>query len=123
MHWLLNVVCDLEDNPAAVLIRGMEPIAGLDKMRSLRPQPISQNRQSISCGWTDGPAKLCQALAVSGEMNGVDLCDSESGLWITDAGRQVMDKEVIHTPRIGLNSVPEPWRSIPWRFLFIKAAP
>lgn len=115
MHWLLNVVCDMEGQPAAVLIRGMEPIHGLDLMRKLRPQTTTRIR-SISYGWTDGPAKLCQAMAVNGELNGVDLCDQASGLWLADIGRQVMDSEVIRTPRIGLNSVPEPWRSIPWRF-------
>lgn len=110
MHWLLNVVTDKVDTPAAVLIRAMRPLKGLDGMAQNRPYRARQR------GWTDGPAKLTQALAVTGTLNAVDLCTSDSPLWI-ESGHPVPDDQVAKTARIGLNSVPEPWRSIPWRFV------
>lgn len=110
MHWLLNVVTDKVDTPAAVLIRAMRPLKGLDGMDQNRPYRARQR------GWTDGPAKLTQALAVTGTLNAVDLCTSDSPLWI-ESGHPVPDDQVAKTARIGLNSVPEPWRSIPWRFV------
>jgi len=116
MHWLFNVVCDEVNQPAAVLIRAIEPVAGLNLIRKFRPQPQFKRQELVSHGWTDGPAKLCQALSINGEMNGIDLCDPSSDLWIADAGREVHDSEIIRTGRIGLNRVPEPWRSIPWRY-------
>jgi DNA-3-methyladenine glycosylase len=52
---------------------------------------------------------------VDATLNGADLCDPGSGLWI-EAGDPVDEAEVIIGPRIGLYTVPEPWKSIPWRF-------
>jgi DNA-3-methyladenine glycosylase len=105
MHWLLNVVTEAEGFPAAVLIRAIQPKEGL--------QVIRQRRGGRD---TRGPAKLTRALGVDGSLNGVDLCARESGLWL-EAGRQVPDSSVTIGPRVGLNTVPEPWKSIPWRFL------
>ena len=47
--------------------------------------------------------------------NGVDLCDPASGLWI-EAGEPVPEDAVRTGPRVGLYTVPEPWKSMPWRF-------
>ena len=89
MHWMLNAVTGPEGSPAAVLIRGIEPVIGLDVMRSLRPQPKSSQPGALHKGWTDGPAKLCQALALNGTLNGINLCDGKTDLWIADAGIEV----------------------------------
>jgi len=110
MHWLFNVVTDRVDTPSAVLIRKIQPIEGLDIMAENRPYKAGKS------GWTDGPAKLTQALAVDEQFNGADLCNPESQLWIEN-GEPIPDHQVERTPRIGLNSVPEPWKSIPWRFV------
>ncbi len=110
MHWLLNAVADHEGTPAAVLIRAIQPIAGTDLMTINRPH------LALKRGWTDGPAKLTQALGITGDFNGVDLCDPSSGLWIEN-GQAVQDGDVEQTSRVGLNAVPEPWKSIPWRFV------
>lgn len=117
MHWLLNTVTGAAGSPAAVLIRAVEPLAGLDKMRMLRPQLRSSREGCLSQGWTDGPAKCCQAFSVDGRLNGVSLSDATAGLWIANAGFVVQADSIEHTPRIGLNSVPEPWRSINWRYV------
>ncbi|MDY6866426.1 MAG: DNA-3-methyladenine glycosylase [Chloroflexota bacterium] len=113
MHWLLNAVTDSEGTPAAVLIRAIHPVQGQNLMAENRPYNAGKS------GWTDGPAKLTQALAVDGDLNTVDLCSRANGLWIEN-GTSVPDDQVERKPRVGLNSVPEPWRSIPWRFLVEK---
>lgn len=108
MHWMLNFVTEAEGFPAAVLIRGLQPLEGLDVIgarRKGRPQPE----------WADGPAKLCQALGIDGSLNGVDLCAAEAMLFV-EQGAVIPDDCVTIGPRVGLNSVPEPWRSMPWRF-------
>ena len=109
MHWMLNAVTEAEGFPAAVLIRAIQPLEGLEKIAARR------GNQPRSC-WTDGPAKLTQALAINKSFNGVDLCSRENGLWI-EAGKTIPDENVTIGTRVGLYSVPEPWKSIPWRFL------
>jgi DNA-3-methyladenine glycosylase len=78
---------------------------------------MAENRPYLAHkrGWTNGPAKLTQALAVDGTFNTTDLCSQESLLWIED-GQAIPDETIQRSGRIGLNAVPEPWRSIPWRF-------
>ena len=110
MHWMLNVVTDAVDTPAAVLIRAILPDEGQGLMTHNRPYNAGKK------GWTDGPAKLTQAFAITGELNGIDLCSKDDGLWI-ETGVPVSEAVVERTGRIGLNSVPEPWKSIPWRFV------
>jgi DNA-3-methyladenine glycosylase len=118
MHWMLNAVTCPIGSPAAVLIRGIEPVYGLDIMHSLRQQPPTSKPGSLNKGWTDGPAKLCQALSLDGKLNGINLCDGNSDIWISNTGFDVPENEISRTPRIGMNNVPEPWKSIPWRFLW-----
>jgi len=103
-HWMLNVVTEPEDCPAAVLIRAFRPVEGREIISSRR-------------GGKDtlGPAKLTQALGIDGKLNGIDLCDPACELRI-EWGHPVAEKDVITGPRVGLYTVPEPWKSIPWRF-------
>jgi DNA-3-methyladenine glycosylase len=111
MHWLLNFVTEVEGFPAAVLLRGIAPTEGLDIIAvRRRGRPRYQ--------WTDGPAKLCQALGIDGQLNGIDLCSPDSVLFIEE-DQQIPDSSVTIHPRVGLNNVPEPWKSIPWRFKLI----
>jgi DNA-3-methyladenine glycosylase len=104
MHWMLNSVTERQGFPAAVLIRAIEPIENIDIIASRRHG-----------GNTFGPAKLTQALCIDGSLNGVDLYSRKAGLWI-EIGVSIPDIEVITGPRVGLENVPEPWRSKPWRF-------
>jgi DNA-3-methyladenine glycosylase len=105
MHWMLNAVTEHEGFPSAVLIRAMEVVEGANI--------ISTRRQG---GDTHGPAKLTQALGIDEALNGADLCDPASGLWI-EAGDPVISSDIITSPRVGLYTVPEPWKSVPWHFL------
>jgi DNA-3-methyladenine glycosylase len=112
MHWLLNFVTEAEGYPAAVLLRGIQPTQGLGiiaERRKGRPR----------AHWTDGPAKLCQALGIDGNFNGIDICTPETDLFI-EAGKKIPDSGVTTGPRVGLNTVPEPWKSIPWRFRIVE---
>ena len=104
-HWMLNAVTEREGFPAAVLIRAIQPIEGVEVM--------SERRNGRD---TFGPGKLCQAMGIDKGENGVDLTETTSGLWI-EAGVQVPNKAVTKGPRVGLNNTPEPWLSKPWRFL------
>jgi DNA-3-methyladenine glycosylase len=104
-HWMLNVVCEKENTPGAVLIRAIQPAEGVDVMLEHR-----------SGRDTFGPGKLAQALGITGEQNGIDLTKRNASLWI-EQGVPVPDKLVTKGPRVGLYSVPEPWKSKPWRFL------
>jgi DNA-3-methyladenine glycosylase len=114
MHWMLNAVTEKEGYPAAVLIRAIQPVDGIDviaKRRGKQPRPR----------WTDGPAKVTQALGIEKVLNGVDLCDTNGGLWI-EPGISIPDTSVTIGPRVGLYTVPDPWKSKPWRFLVVKSA-
>lgn len=104
MHWMLNAVTEQTNFPAAVLIRAIDPVEGADTISIRR-----QGRDTL------GPAKLTQALGIDGALNGVDLCHPDSDLWI-EAGTPVSDEDILTGPRVGLFTVPEPWKSIPWRF-------
>ncbi len=108
MHWLLNAVTQAEGFPAAVLLRAILPQEGLEVIAARRagvPQPR----------WTDGPGKLCRALALDGKLNGLSLFDAGNELFIEE-GPGVPDTQVVTGPRVGIESTPEPWRSLPWRF-------
>jgi len=109
MHWLLNVVTEVEGSPAAVLIRSIVPLEGQKLMEKNRPY------HAFKRDWLNGPAKICQALALDGTFNGVDLCDHNGQVFIESRKNKTL-KDITSSPRIGLNTVPEPWKSIPWRF-------
>jgi len=113
MHWMLNFVTEPEGYPAAVLIRAIMPVEGV--------LLIERRRNSIPpAHWTDGPAKLCQALRIDGEQHGTDLCAPEAEI-LVEAGVDVPDSQVAISPRVGLNAVAEPWKSMPWRFRLVDS--
>ena len=104
-HWMLNAVTEREGFPAAVLIRAIQPIEGIEIMSARR-----SDRDTF------GPGKLTQAMGITKRENGVDLTESTQGLWI-ESGVRVPNSLVTKGPRVGLNNTPEPWLSKPWRFL------
>ena len=104
-HWMLNAVTEREGFPAAVLIRAIQPIEGVEIMSARR-----NGRDTF------GPGKLTQAMGITKSENGVDLTKTTHGLWI-EAGLKVPNSLVTKGPRVGLNNTPEPWLSKPWRFL------
>jgi len=101
MHWCFNAVTELEGRPGAVLVRGLEPLAGFDGPVRL-----------------DGPARLCRALHITGAENGADLVTS--ALRILDAPA-VPGREVERGPRIGVDYAKE-WADRPLRF-WVRGSP
>ena len=110
-HWMLNAVTEEEGFPAAVLIRAIEPVEGVDTINMRR-----NGRDTL------GPGKLTQALGIDGSLNQADLSGRKAGLWI-EKGIPVGDGMVITGPRVGLYTVPEPWKSMPWRIRIILNRP
>jgi DNA-3-methyladenine glycosylase len=102
---MLNVVTEREGYPAAVLIRAIQPLEGVAVMSRRR-----NGRDTL------GPGKLTQAMGITRSENNVDLTEPTSRLRIA-RGVSVKSSHVGRGPRVGLHSVPEPWRSKPWRFL------
>lgn len=108
MHWCLNFVTEPGGFPAAVLIRSILPSEGVESIALRRAgRPPSE--------WTNGPGKVCQAFGLNRAQNGANLCSPDSVLFV-ESGFPVPEASVTVGPRVGLNSVPEPWKSQPWRF-------
>lgn len=104
MHWCCNPVCGEPGEGVAVLLRALEPLDRLDLMRAARP---GARRDRDLCS---GPARLCQALGITGASDGADLVTGEGGLWIVDDGIPPPAAPVVR-PRIGISrAVGEPWR-------------
>jgi DNA-3-methyladenine glycosylase len=74
-HYCFNAVCQPAGCAEAVLVRAIEPTIGTDLMRQRRP--VRSERDL-----TNGPGKLCEALRIRGELDGADLCDNRSALFI-----------------------------------------
>jgi len=139
MHWCLNVVTEAAGRPAAVLLRALAPAEGIATMRRRRRTARGRKGKGLSGrkagqsgarpkaalsgaegskGLADGPAKLCQALGIDGRLDGHDLCRAGARLFIEDAP-SVPRRVVARGPRVGLDGVPDPWKSKPWRFRVI----
>lgn len=86
MYWMLNIVTGSENNPQAVLIRGVEGFIG--------------------------PGKLTRHLHIDGSFYGENVCSSER-IWISDNGFKYPLKV---SPRIGIDYAGEPWTKMPWRY-------
>ena len=104
IHHCLNIVTGPEGEGQAVLIRALEPLEGLDIMRARRGDVSDRNL-------TNGPGKLCQALAIDRRLDGHDLCLGER-LWLEQGPPP---SEAICTgPRIGVRgddlALQRPWR-------------
>jgi DNA-3-methyladenine glycosylase len=99
IHWCLNFVCEATGSASAVLIRAIEPVAGLAVMR--RRRGISDVRLLCS-----GPGRLCEALGVTDKHNGFAL-DAPPFALFARTGKV----EVVSGPRIGITkAIERPWR-------------
>ncbi len=104
-HHMLNIVTEAVDFPAAVLIRAVEPLEGIDLMQSRRGTKDHANLAS-------GPGKLCKAFAIDRTLNGDDLCGKV--VYLEDRGDLV--PKFSKTPRIGVEYAGQ-WKHKPWRFV------
>lgn len=110
IHHLFNVVTAPEGIPHAVLIRGIEPLEGVDLMLRRR------NLQKLKSGFTYGPGTASQALGIH---TGWDRCSLSQGpVCLLDDGFVYPDEDIESAPRIGIDYAEE-HALLPWRF-FIK---
>ena len=135
MHDCLNVVTEPIGAPAALLIRAVEPIEGVQAMRLDRVLRAGRGRR----GWTaehaartaarlaripddrlaDGPALVTAAFGIDTAWTGMDLCDARAPLRIE--ARPVEEQLAIETsPRIGIGYAGRPWTERPWRFTIAR---
>ncbi len=107
MHYCVNVVTSPKDFGAAVLIRAVEPVEGIEYMRQRRGKAVHHNNL------TNGPAKLCEALGIDKRMLGESLISSKS-IWL-ESSIKVNTADIGSSRRVGISKSPE----LPWRF-FLK---
>ena len=114
MHHCINVVAGETGDPVAVLIRALEPDAGIDTMFERRRRA---RRATDLCS---GPAKLCQALGIDLRLDGEDLTSSDL-LCVESSSRRPPPTTIVATPRVGI-AYAEEWQNEPLRF-FVAGNP
>lgn len=119
MHCCLNFVTEPEGEPSAVLLRGIEPVAGIDTMTRLRfgeKTLTAYMRKNFS----NGPGKVCKALGLTRMQNRLDLtgkelflCDSPADIGLSCP--EIPAEKLCIGPRIGVDYAEEA-KDFPWRF-------
>ena len=100
VHWCLNLVCEEKGVAAAVLLRGLEPTHGVEEMRARR----DLDEPRLLCS---GPGRLCQALAVTEEHDGLPL-----DLPPFELRAREEEPELVTGPRVGITQAAD----LPWRY-------
>jgi len=134
MYDCLNVVTGPAGSPAAVLIRAVEPVHGLVAIRGAR-RDRALRRAGLSAGdpgseaiesrieaipaarLASGPGLVAAAFGIRRIDTGMDLLDPRSPIRLEPASPADEAPEIQATPRIGIAYAPEPWKSLPWRFI------
>lgn len=128
MYSCLNFVTEPAGEPAAVLIRACEPVAGIDTIRRLR---FGEKADRLSAyqqrNFMNGPGKLCKGLSLTRDQNRMDLTGDE--LFVCDSPEDVglpcppvpSGEILLAGPRIGVDYAEEA-KDFPWRFRLIKGA-
>jgi DNA-3-methyladenine glycosylase len=101
IHWCLNLVCGGEGEAEAALVRALEPLEGLDAMR--RRRGLEDARLLCS-----GPGRLCQALGITGEHDGLALDEPPFAL----GARPDEELAIARGPRVGITRAAD----LPWRY-------
>ena len=113
IHSLLNAVAEPEGSPAAVLIRALEPIRGIDEMRKRRGRSARARASAARLRVEElcsGPGKLTEALGVGLALNGADLL--EPPFEISPRAQGWNHTEIVTSTRIGITKAAE----LPWRY-------
>ena len=105
MYYQFNVVNGAEDVPHAILVRALEPVEGIEIMRTRRHGHLDRNL-------TNGPGKLCIAMGIDRQLNAADLLGDK--VWLEDF-ETVSPRRIARGPRIGIDYAQE-WIDKPWRF-------
>lgn len=114
VHHCLNVVTEREGFPAAILIRALEPLEGLEMIQQRR------GLQGPPTALTCGPGRLCAALNIDRSLNACDLCVPDALLWIEETP-PLPEIQVACSPRIGVNG-DQAALEARWRFYIKNSA-
>jgi DNA-3-methyladenine glycosylase len=98
-----------------ILIRGIEPLHGIEEMRLRRNNP--ENDKLLG----NGPGKLCVSLNITKSLYGIDLTDKRSELFIIDDEFSLPDEYIVQAPRVGIDYAEE-FKDVPSRS-YIKGNP
>jgi DNA-3-methyladenine glycosylase len=131
MHDCLNIVTEPAGRPAALLVRAVEPLRGLDVMRAARAgrardrrrspadpgaHPVTTSRASIpDVRLGSGPGLVCAILDLDRSLTGADLLDPTGSVRLEPRPAGEQAPSVIASPRVGIGYASEPWASLPWR--------
>jgi DNA-3-methyladenine glycosylase len=108
IHHLFNVVTNQKDVPHAILVRGIEPVEGIDTMLKRRKM------LTPSYNLTAGPGALAKALGIDKKHTGLDLLGD--AIWIEDRGVKIPAKKIQRTIRVGVESAGKDAR-LPYRYI------
>lgn len=132
MYDCLNIVTEPDGRPAALLVRAVEPMDGVDAMREHRIRTALARRKTGRANvdvardrirrlprqrLAAGPGLVTAAFGIDRTDTGRDLCDPGSPLRVEDDPARPGIRGIHATPRIGIAYAAEPWRSHPWRFV------
>ena len=116
MHFCCNVVTEGKGVGHAVLIRAVEPMAGIEVMKRNRERLRKNQGSTILCS---GPARLCQAFGIGRAQNGADLCGKE--IWIAIDPNSMERPRISKSTRIGItNGKQHNWRFFLTRNTFVS---
>lgn len=108
IHHLFNIVTNAKNTPHAVLIRALEPLTGIDTMLKRR------GKKKPDTTLSSGPGNVSKALGISTKHSGTNLLDNI--MYIADDGYKVTNKQILATPRIGVEYAGAD-ASLPYRFI------
>ena len=133
MHDCLNLVTEFDGTPAALLVRAIEPLEGIELMRLDRIARSTTRRRSLTDAGAgaeaeriarlprerlaSGPGSAAAAFGIDTAWTGMDLCDATSPLRLEPLPQDAASPTVDTTPRVGIGYAGDPWAARPWRFI------
>lgn len=130
MHDCLNIVTEPPGRPAALLVRAVEPLEGLDAMRASRAVRVQGRRRRSRDPGADpapaisaiadvrlgaGPGLVCAIFDIDRSLTGSDLIAPDAAIRVEARPAAERPPTVVASPRVGIGYAGEPWRSLAWR--------
>jgi DNA-3-methyladenine glycosylase len=130
MYDCLNIVTEPPGTAAAVLVRAVEPLEGIEDMREARARWLTQRRRVDDAALrrerdrlatlpaellASGPGLVTAAFDIDRLMTGTDLCDADSPLRLEPRPAREAEPVVVAAPRVGVAYAGEDWAGRPWR--------
>jgi DNA-3-methyladenine glycosylase len=114
LHFCLNVVTETDGAAGAILVRALEPVAGIERMRVRRGRTAGPDVRLAA-----GPARLCEALEIDRSLDAIDLTE-EGPLYVAHPGDEGLARAhargVVTGTRVGVAYAGPDWAARPWRF-------